>query len=128
MDIWIRLARSRLLDRFIPRIFTHMSCLIPVKRLFETRTLMAFQHPKPAYPLHILIVPKRAISGPASISAKDQDFLFDLFQCVAKLVEEFRLEDQGYRLITNGGKYQEVPQLHFHLISEKTAPELSQPS
>jgi hypothetical protein len=28
------------------------------------------------------------------------------------------LEAQGHRLIANGGSYQEVPMLHFHLISD----------
>jgi diadenosine tetraphosphate (Ap4A) HIT family hydrolase len=28
-----------------------------------------------------------------------------------------RLKEAGYRLIVNGGKYQDVAQLHFHLVS-----------
>jgi len=31
-------------------------------------------------------------------------------------VDEFHL--QAYRLIVNGGKYQDFPHLHFHLISD----------
>jgi hypothetical protein len=31
-------------------------------------------------------------------------------------VDEFQLP--AYRLIVNGGEYQEFPQLHFHLVSE----------
>ncbi|MEZ4510613.1 MAG: hypothetical protein R3C62_01950 [Chloroflexota bacterium] len=38
-----------------------MSFLIPVQRLRETATLLAFHHPKPSYPLHILLVPKRPL-------------------------------------------------------------------
>jgi hypothetical protein len=48
-------------------------------------------------------------------------FLADLFQTVGSLVTEFDLERRGYRLITNGGKYQEVALLHFHLITETPA-------
>jgi diadenosine tetraphosphate (Ap4A) HIT family hydrolase len=40
-------------------------------------------------------------------------------QIVRDLVERFDLERRGYRLIINGGKYQEVPQLHFHLVSSE---------
>jgi diadenosine tetraphosphate (Ap4A) HIT family hydrolase len=43
--------------------------------------------------------------------------LADIFQTVASIVAEFDLEQQGYRLVTNGGAYQDVQQLHFHLIS-----------
>ena len=40
----------------------------------------------------------------------------DLIQIVQSLVLEFHLEN-GCRLITNGGMYQDIPILHFHLIS-----------
>ena len=46
----------------------------------------------------------------------DTDFLTDLYSTVQSLVEEFHLK--AYRLIVNGGEYQDFPQLHFHLISE----------
>jgi diadenosine tetraphosphate (Ap4A) HIT family hydrolase len=36
------------------------------------------------------------------------------------LIREFNLEQQGYRLIINGGKYQTFPHLHVHLISGST--------
>jgi diadenosine tetraphosphate (Ap4A) HIT family hydrolase len=52
------------------------------------------------------------------LSATDLDFYADLVQTVQSLVAEFDLEKGGYRLVVNGGDYQEVQQLHFHLISE----------
>ena len=33
------------------------------------------------------------------------------------LVDEFKLP--AYRLIVNGGEFQDFPQLHFHLIADK---------
>jgi diadenosine tetraphosphate (Ap4A) HIT family hydrolase len=36
---------------------------------------------------------------------------------VQNLVEMLELQEQGFRLVVNGGHYQEFPQLHFHLIS-----------
>ena len=111
-----RLARSRLAGLFIGWIFRTMSWAIPVERLAETPSLMAFHHPKPSYKLHILIVPKR--NHPNLATAPDSDFQRDLFVTVAKLVKELGLEQSNYRLICNGGNYQDVPQLHFHLISD----------
>jgi len=97
-------------------IFTHMSFAIPVERLLETETLLAFWHPKPAYAFHILIVPKKAIASLAELDSTDTKFLVELYQAVQSLVKEFHLS--GYRLIVNGGAYQDFPQLHFHLVSE----------
>jgi histidine triad (HIT) family protein len=97
-------------------IFAHMSFAIPVQRLRETQTLVAFHHPKPSHPFHVLLVPKKAVASLKDLDAKDSAFLTDLYSSVQSLVEEFHLS--AYRLIVNGGEYQDFPQLHFHLISD----------
>ena len=92
-----------------------MSFAIPVKRLRETETLMAFYHPRPAYQFHVLLVPKRSVASLKEFDSKDSAFLIDLYSTVQSLVDEFHLA--AYLLIVNGGEYQDFPQLHFHLIS-----------
>jgi len=92
-----------------------MSFAIPVQRLRETETLMAFHHPKPAYQFHVLLLPKKAIESLDKLDAHDSAFLTDLYSTVQSLVDEFHLS--AYRLIANGGEYQDFPQLHFHLVS-----------
>ena len=114
-----KLARSRFGAFLIGFVFAHMSFAIPVHRLRETQTLIAFYHPKPSYALHILLVPKRAVTSLMALAPDDAAFLTDLVQVVQSLVREFDLEQAGYRLIANGGEYQDVPQLHFHLVSGK---------
>jgi histidine triad (HIT) family protein len=99
-------------------VFGSMSAMLPVHRLYETPTLLAFHHPKPAYAVHILLVPKKGIGSPSDLSNGDRDFLADVFEAVRVLVETCGLADKGYRLVLNGGAYQEMPQLHFHLISD----------
>ena len=99
-------------------IFTHMSFAIPVERLLETKTLLAFYHPKAAYPFHVLLVPKKAVSGLMELDPNDVKFLSDLFDTVQSIVTEFEIT--AYRLIVNGGEYQDFPYLHFHLISGET--------
>jgi len=97
-------------------IFEHMSFVIPVNRLRETDTLMAFYHPKPSYPFHVLLVPKKAVKSLQEFDSKDSIFLTELYSTVQSLVEEFHLS--AWRLIVNGGEYQDFPQLHFHLVSD----------
>src|SRR5512134_1954237 len=97
-------------------IFAHMSFAIPVQRLRETETLMAFHHPKPSYPFHVLLVPKKAVTSLKEFDSKDNAFLSDLYSTVQSLIDEFHLP--AYRLVVNGGEYQDFPQLHFHLISD----------
>ncbi len=116
-----RLARSRLGRRLVRWGFTKMSFAIPVKRLRETETLMAFHHPQPSYPVHILLVSKRPYANLLDVSPDDTGFLHDLFETAQDLVRELGLEQTGYRLIANGGAYQDVLHLHFHLIAEEIA-------
>lgn len=96
-------------------ICAHMSFLIPVERLRETDTLMAFHHPRPSYPFHVLLLPKKGVASLKEFDPADVAFLTDLYATVQSLVDQFQLP--AYRLIVNGGEYQDFPQLHFHLVS-----------
>jgi len=97
-----------------------MSFAIPVKRLRETDTLMAFYHPKPSYELHVLLVPKKSVPSLQELDPNDSAFLTELYSTVQSLVNEFHLS--AWRLVVNGGEYQDFPQLHFHLISPSPQP------
>lgn len=102
----------------IYRIFiwmlNHVPFAIPVKHLRETDSLLAFYHPKPEYPFHVIFLPKKAFRTFADLDPADP-FLPDLVTSVHDLVAEYHLT--AYRLIINGGEYQEFPHLHFHLAS-----------
>ena len=95
----------------------NMSELLPVNKISETRSLICFFHPQPSYPVHILLVPKKDIRDLSLLDPMEDEFLTDLFSTVRTLIKEMDLEKKGYRLIVNGGEYQEFPQLHFHLVS-----------
>lgn len=105
-------------------MFTYMSFAIPVKHLRETDTLLAFYHPKPAYPFHVILVPKKEVPTLKDLDPNDSAFLRDLYSSVQNLVDEFHLD--AYRLIVNGGEFQDFPHLHFHLVSPSPQP-LSRP-
>lgn len=104
-----------ILSPFIGWILVYMNFLIPVTRLRETPNLIAFRHPSPGYKFHVLIVPKRKVKTLAELDPQDTAFLTDLYSTAQSLVNEFDLK--AYRLIVNGGGYQDFPHLHFHLIS-----------
>lgn len=113
-----QLARTRLGKNIIGTVFNYMSDFLPINKLCETENLMAFYHPEPSYPVHILLVPKIAIQSLNELDQVPEDIFGEVLLCVKELVEMLALEPRGYRLIINGGKYQEIPQLHFHLVSE----------
>jgi len=112
-----RLLRTPLLARIFVWMAAHMSFALPVRRLRETATLIAFHHPRPSYPLHIVLLPKRNIPDLNGLAPDDAPFLVDLFQTVQSLLAEF--QPPAYRLVANGGRYQDFPQLHFHLVADQ---------
>ena len=112
------LARTRLGGLLLKLLFVNFSFALPMKRLQETDTLIAISHPRPSHTLHILIVPKLKYKTIFDIPPNECEFKKDLFETVKSLIREFSLEDGAYRLILNGGDYQEVDHLHFHLISD----------
>jgi histidine triad (HIT) family protein len=119
MSVLVTLARSAIGRFLIGWVFAQMNFAIPVNRLRETETMLAFYHPRPSYAIHVLLVPKKAIRSLVDLSPGDDVFLADVFRITQELVKELDLEASGYRLVVNGGEFQDVPQLHFHLISGK---------
>lgn len=114
MSSLLHLAQTTTGRRVVGWIFT-MSLTIPIQRLCETKTLLAFHHPQPSYSFHVVLVPKKAICHLKELDPTDFTFLFlvDLFSAVKSIVEEFGLCGNGYRLIVNGVKFQNFLQLHF---------------
>lgn len=117
------LARAPIAGRLVREVFAHMCFAIPLEKLRETTALVAFHHPSPSYPVHILLVPKRDYRSLLDVPAQDTQLLGDLVEAVQSLVQEFGLEQPGYRLVVNGGANQDVPILHFHLICQSTPPD-----
>ncbi len=102
--------------RWFSWLFARTSALLPVRRLYRSRQLLVIRHPRPAYPFHALIIPREAISGLEELDATHAGLLLDILQTAARLASESDLVN--YRIVVNGGEYQNLPQLHFHLISD----------
>ncbi|HSF79644.1 MAG TPA: HIT domain-containing protein [Anaerolineales bacterium] len=113
------LARTRVGRSLFRMVFSSVNFELPLPRLRESNHATAYKHPDPSYPFHILIVPKQSCESITALAETGSTLLIDVIGIVKSLVEEFELDAVGYRLIVNGGKYQEIPQLHFHLIAEK---------
>jgi histidine triad (HIT) family protein len=121
-QVLFAIARSRAGGYFISWSFAHMSFIIPVDRLYETERVVAFHHPKPGYQTHILIVPKQNIPGILALTEAETSIVGDVILATQHLVKELNLEPGGFSLLVNGGAYQDVQQVHWHLISGDNQP------
>ena len=71
----------------------------------------------PQAPVHLLVIPKKAISRISEASSESQVLLGHLLLTAAKIACKLKLE-KGYRVVINNGKYggESVPHLHVHLL------------
>lgn len=87
------------------------------EKVFENERILAFKDIAPIAPVHILIVPKKAIANLQAASEEDLVLITEILSVAKKLAAQFNIAD-GYRLLTNNGSLsgQTVFYLHFHLI------------
>jgi len=115
-DFLLSLAKTWIGGLLIHGVIAHFSFVIPGEKLINNDDVLVFHHPTPSYPCHIIIVPKSKYISLEDLPSDDLAFEKALFLAVNELVDKFNLS--SYRLLANGGDYQEVDHLHFHLISD----------
>src|SRR6187431_2911565 len=90
---------------------------IPARIVHEADDFVAFHDVHPQAPVHILIVPKRAIPRIAEAQPDDAALLGRMLLASREIAEEAGLTEGGYRLVINNGRDagESVPHLHIHL-------------
>ena len=90
---------------------------IPSDKVYEDEEVLAFRDIAPQAPTHILVIPKKHISGVSGINAENSKVVAHIFEIIAAIAEKEGLKD-GYRVVSNCGKDagQTVPHLHFHIL------------
>jgi histidine triad (HIT) family protein len=86
---------------------------IPTNKILENDKVVAFYDAKPSADVHVLIVPKEHLATFLDIGRPE--VLDELRQSAQRLIADLEL-GPGYRLVFNGGRYQHVPHLHWHLL------------
>lgn len=106
-----------------------MSCIfckiankeIPSQIVFENENVLAFNDLNPQAPVHILVIPKKHISSMNEINSINGESVAEVFEAIAKIVEQAGIKESGYRVISNCGNdgCQSVEHLHFHILGGK---------
>lgn len=91
---------------------------VPADIVYQDDLVTAFRDIRPQAPVHILIVPNRAIPTANDVLPEDELALGRLFSVAAKLARELGIAEDGYRLLVNCNDHggQEVYHLHMHLV------------
>ena len=93
---------------------------IPCHKVFENDEVLAFHDIHPKSKVHVIVIPKgEYISFVDFISKAPPQTVVNFFNQVRHIAQLLKIEEPGYRLITNHGPAsgQEVMHFHVHLLS-----------
>lgn len=91
---------------------------IPADIVYEDDLVFAFRDINPQAPVHILLIPKKAIPRLNNANLEDQPVLGHLLLKAPEIAEKAGLGESGYRLVINNGRDagETVPHLHCHIL------------
>ena len=89
---------------------------IPSKKIYSDDRVYAFEDIAPKAPTHVLVIPKKHITGLAAAEADDRALLGEVVFRAAEIARDRKLDH--YRLVANNGEGagQSVFHLHFHIL------------
>ena len=87
-------------------------------RLYEDDQVLAIRDIAPRAPTHILLITRRHIGSALELTDADGPLLGRMFAVAADLARSEGIADDGYRLVSNVGRWggQSVDHLHLHLM------------
>jgi histidine triad (HIT) family protein len=94
---------------------------IPADIVYEDERCLAFRDINPQAPVHILLVPKKAIARLVDSREEDGDLLGHLMLTAAAIARDQGAGD-AFRLVVNNGAEagQEVFHLHVHILAGRS--------
>ncbi|MFM9441010.1 HIT domain-containing protein [Streptomyces acidiscabies] len=95
----------------------------PVKVVEETDTVLAFEHTRPSYPVHIVVVPKQHTPSLVNLGDGGEELLMDVLRVVRRVASQVREEHGAACVVTNEGEYQESKHMHWHVLFRGELPE-----
>ena len=100
---------QRIIDREIPAKIEH-----------EDDLCIVLHDIQPQAPVHLLIIPKKALPRIGAATTDDQALLGHLLLTASNLAKKLQLAN-GFRLVVNNGPDggESVPHLHVHLLARR---------
>jgi histidine triad (HIT) family protein len=90
---------------------------LPAEKVFEDEHCIVINDIHPQAPVHVLVIPKKAMTNLNDATLADQTLLGHLMLVVPKVAAQLGMAD-GYRVIINNGAAagQTVFHLHLHVL------------
>ncbi len=94
---------------------------IPAEFIYEDEHCVAIHDINPQAPVHVLVIPRKAIAKLADAGEEDGVLLGQLMLAAGKVARQLGVDD-AFRLIVNNGEGagQTVFHLHLHIIAGRS--------
>ena len=94
---------------------------IPSTKVYEDEQALAFRDIAPQAPVHVLVIPKKHVSGWYDAKDEDDALLAHLMRVAANVARMEGVVDSGFRVVSNCGAdaQQTVRHLHLHVLGGK---------
>jgi histidine triad (HIT) family protein len=91
---------------------------IPSCKVYEDEEVFAFKDINPQAPVHIVIIPKKHISGLDTVLEEDEAILGHIQVAASKIARRFSVMKSGFRVVNNCGSDsgQTVFHIHYHIL------------
>jgi histidine triad (HIT) family protein len=88
------------------------------RKVYENESVLAFKDMNPQAPVHIIVIPKKHISGLIAVSRKDVEILGYVQLAVVEIAKKIPEMENGFRLVNNCGTDggQMIFHIHYHLL------------
>lgn len=85
---------------------------------YEDEDIIAVDNIQPEAPIHVVVITKKHIASLAEAQIADQQLLGKALMICKQVAKEMNIDQNGYRVVTNIGKWggQAIPHLHFHVL------------
>ena len=95
---------------------------IPSTKVYEDEQVLAFRDIAPQAPVHVLVIPKKHVSGWYDAKDEDDALLAHLMRVAANVARMEGVVDSGFRVVSNCGAdaQQTVRHLHLHVLGGRT--------
>lgn len=92
---------------------------IPATIVHQDERLLVIEDINPAAPHHLLLIPRKHISGVTELQADDDLLVGHLFRVAAAIAKDRGVAESGFRIVanTNADAGQSVFHIHFHLLA-----------
>jgi histidine triad (HIT) family protein len=99
-----------------------LSGKLTVNVVHQDDRVMAFHHPDPMTPIHVVIIPKAHVAGLLAQEALDPELMRSVMVAIQEVARLLGLRDRGFYVRANAAAPDVTPHMHWHVMGPGLAP------